>query len=71
MRPELSLADLKRWEEQGATWRAVEISDDRALIELCTCTAEPVDMLQGHEPELITYVRSAQAERAEQERGED
>jgi hypothetical protein len=57
-RPGISLLDLERWEDNGATWRAVEISDEVAVIELCTCYGEPVDMVRSSEPELIEYVRS-------------
>jgi hypothetical protein len=56
-RPTLTLADLKRWEENGATWRAIDVSADRAVVELCTCYGEPVDQVEGDEPELIAFVR--------------
>ena len=58
MRPTLTLPDLKRWEDSGATWRAVEVADDHAVVELCTCTGEPVDTQTGHEPDLIAFVRA-------------
>ena len=57
-RPSLTLDDLKRWEEHGATWRAVEVSNDAAVVELCTCYGEPVDIVRGEAPELIEFVRS-------------
>ena len=57
MRPGLTLADLERWEENGAGWRALEVSDERAVVELCTCYGEPVDVLAGEAPELVAYVR--------------
>jgi hypothetical protein len=58
IRPTLTVADLERWEENGASWRALEVSDERAVVELCTCYGEPVDMLAGDEPELIEFVRA-------------
>jgi hypothetical protein len=58
LRPSLSIEDLKRWEENGATWRAIEVSDQRAVVELRTCYGEPVDQLEGDAPELIEFVRS-------------
>jgi hypothetical protein len=61
IRPTLTIEDLQRWEENGATWRAVEISDERAVVELCTCYGEPVDTLQGEAPELIEFVRTRRA----------
>lgn len=54
----VTVDELKRWEEHGATWRTVELSDQRAVVELCTCYGEPVDMVAGEEPELIEFVRS-------------
>jgi hypothetical protein len=53
----ITLAELERWVDNGATWRAVEVSDQRALIELCTCYGEPVDFVRGEAPELIQFVR--------------
>jgi hypothetical protein len=57
VRPGLTVADLERWEDNGATWRAIEVSDQRAVVELCTCYGEPVDVLAGDAPELVAYVR--------------
>jgi hypothetical protein len=54
----VTVDELKRWEEHGATWRTVELSDERAVVELCTCYGEPVDMVEGQEPELIEFVRA-------------
>jgi hypothetical protein len=58
VRPMLTLADLRRWEDNGATWRALEVADDHAVVELCTCHGEPVDQLTGDAPELIEFVRA-------------
>ncbi len=58
MRPTLTLADLRRWEDSGATWRALEVKDGRAVVELCTCMGEPVDTQIGDEPDLIAFVRA-------------
>ncbi len=57
VRPGLTLDDLERWTEAGATWRALEVSDERAVVELCTCTGEPVDLLTGEGAALVNYVR--------------
>jgi hypothetical protein len=48
---------LERWEDHGAVWRAVHISDDHAIVDLCTCTGEPVDRLESSDPELIRFIR--------------
>lgn len=52
-----NVAELERWEEHGATWRALEVGDRRVVIELCTCYGEPVDTVEGEAPELIDFVR--------------
>jgi hypothetical protein len=52
---------LERWAEHGAVWRVVSVGDDRAVVDLCTCTGEPVDRLESDDPELIRFLR----ERAE------
>jgi hypothetical protein len=57
---ELTLADLRRWEEHGATWRLLESAEDRVEIELCTCSGEAVDRVQGRDPELLGYVHARQ-----------
>jgi hypothetical protein len=56
-RPPITIADLERWVLHGATWRAVDVSDQCAIVELCTCYGEPVDVVQGSAPELIEFVR--------------
>ena len=56
-RPTITLAYLKSWEGHGATWRALEVADDHAIVQLCTCYGEPVDLVRGDEPELIAFLR--------------
>lgn len=58
MRPRLTFPDLERWEQSGAEWRALEISDELAVVELCTCYGEPVDTLESTDPQLIEYLRA-------------
>jgi hypothetical protein len=58
MRPTLDIDALKQWEDNGATWHAIEVTDRRAVVELCTCYGEPVDRLEGDGPELIEFVRA-------------
>jgi hypothetical protein len=48
---------LRRWEDSGAVWRAVHVSDDRAIVDLCACTGEPVDRLESADPDLIRFLR--------------
>ena len=56
-RPPITVADLERWVAHGAGWRTVEVTDGRAIVELCTCYGEPVDTLESNAPELIEFVR--------------
>jgi hypothetical protein len=62
-RPPFTVADLIRWEDHGATWRALEVTDESAVVELCTCYGEPVDTVQGDAPELIEFVRAHREQR--------
>ncbi len=54
----VTIEDLQRWSDGGAVWRALEVSDERAVIDLCSCTGEPMDRVQSDAPELIAYVRA-------------
>lgn len=58
---ESPIQTLRRWEDFGAQWRVVELSDDRAVVDLCACTGEPVDRMESGEPELIAYLRERRA----------
>ncbi|MGB0094393.1 MAG: hypothetical protein WBP81_17915 [Solirubrobacteraceae bacterium] len=57
----VTVEDLERWEDHGATWRALEVTDQGAVIELCTCYGEAVDTVQSEAPELIAFVREHHA----------
>jgi hypothetical protein len=57
-RPPTTIEDLERWRDHGAVWRAIEVTDERAVVELCTCYGEPVDVVQSDDAELIAFVRS-------------
>jgi len=64
--PTLTLEDLRRWEDNGATWQAIELDDVHAIVELRTCYGEPVDLVRGEAPELIEFIRARRrAERDE------
>lgn len=52
---------LRRWEDHGATWRALHVSDELAIVDLCACTGEPVERLESDDPELIRFVRDRAA----------
>jgi hypothetical protein len=60
-RPRITVEDLERWTEHGATWRVLEVTDHRAVVELCTCFGEPVDVVESPAPELVAYARRQRA----------
>jgi hypothetical protein len=57
----LTLADLERWELFGASWRVVELSDARAVLDLCACTGQLIERRASDDRALIDYVRTASA----------
>ena len=58
MRGGLTIAELEDWELHGAIWRPLEVTDERAVVELCSCSGEPMDLVEGESPELIEFVRT-------------
>lgn len=62
MRPGLTVAELERWELHGAIWRALEVTDRRAVVEFCSCTGEPMDVAESDSPEVIEFVREHREE---------
>jgi hypothetical protein len=57
-RSPITLEELERWVDHGATYQALEISDEHAVVEMRTCYGEPVDVREAEAPELIEYLRS-------------
>jgi hypothetical protein len=53
-----TVVELEDWEESGATWRAVELDQDRAVVDLCTCSGERMERVQSEDPEVIAFVRA-------------
>lgn len=64
MRSGLTISELEDWELHGAIWRALEVSDDHTVVELCSCSGERMDVVEGDAPELIEFVRARPADRA-------
>ena len=56
------VAALERWVDHGAFFRIVELSDDRAVVDLCTCYGEPVDRIDSDDPRLVEYLRVHQVD---------
>jgi hypothetical protein len=55
------IGELERWTLCGAQWRVAALSDERAIVDLCTCTGEPVDRVESDDPALIAYLHVAQS----------
>ena len=53
---------LRRWEEHGAEWRVVSLGEDRAIVELCTCYGERVEVIESGDPDLLRLLRSRRAD---------
>jgi hypothetical protein len=54
--PESPIDVLKRWEDHGAVWRAWSVTETEAIVDLCTCTGEPVDQLRSSDAALLRYL---------------
>lgn len=54
--PESPIDTLKRWEDHGAIWRARSVTEVEAVVDLCSCTGEPVDQLRSNDPALLRYL---------------
>jgi hypothetical protein len=52
-----TITELEDWEQGGAVWQLVELSSQRAVVDLCTCSGEPMDRVQSEDPEFIEFVR--------------
>jgi hypothetical protein len=55
---ESAIRVLERWQDNGAVWRSLHLSDELVIVELCTCHGEPVDRLESTDPETIEWVRA-------------
>jgi hypothetical protein len=58
----LTIDGLERWVFFGATWRVVDISRERAVVDVCTWMGEPVERLESDDPTVIDYLCSARAD---------
>jgi hypothetical protein len=56
MTPPSPIAILQRWEDYGAIWRVRSVSEEEAVVDMCTCHGELVDELRSGDPELLRYL---------------
>jgi hypothetical protein len=57
----VTIEELERWVSFGAAWRLAEITDRRAVVDLCQCTGELVERRESSDPMVLAYLRSQQA----------
>jgi hypothetical protein len=50
---------LERWQDHGAMWRVVSVTETEAVVDLCSCVGEPVEQLRSSDPELLRYLAAA------------
>jgi hypothetical protein len=55
--PEDPVATLERWTEAGADYRVIHLSDEAAVVDLCTCDGEPMERLESSDPRLIELLK--------------
>ena len=53
---------LKRWEDHGAVFRVESLTDEHAVVMLCTCTGEPVERLESSDAALLKFLRDRDPE---------
>lgn len=53
---ESPLLTLTRWEESGAVWRTRTLTATEAIVDLCSCSGEPVEELRSRDPALLSYL---------------
>jgi hypothetical protein len=54
---DLTIECLERWQLFGAHWCLVEITDARAVVDLCACTGDPVEHAETVDAAVISYLR--------------
>jgi hypothetical protein len=51
------VAVLERWTDHGALYEVLELTDERAVVQLKTCYGEPVELLESDDAGLIEFLR--------------
>jgi hypothetical protein len=49
---------LENWALAGGRWRIVSLSDERAVVDLCTLTGEPMKRFESDDLAVIAYLRT-------------
>jgi hypothetical protein len=48
---------VRQWELSGGSVQVLALTSDQAVVQLCTCTGEPMEQLLSDDPELLDYLR--------------
>jgi hypothetical protein len=64
-----TIDELRDWELNGAVWRPVEVRSDHAVVDLCSCSGELMDRVEGTDPQFIAFVRERRDEWTRSRRG--
>jgi hypothetical protein len=56
------VSELEDWVLHGATWRPLAIDEQRVVLELCSCSGEPMDVVESKDATVIEYVRNCEPE---------
>jgi nucleotide-binding universal stress UspA family protein len=55
------IEDLEDFRLSGGRWRIVSVSNERAVVDLCTYSGEPLKRLESDDPAAIAYLRAKQS----------
>jgi nucleotide-binding universal stress UspA family protein len=55
------IEDLEDFRLSGGRWRIVSVSNERAVVDLCTYSGEPLKRLESDDPAAIAYLRTKQS----------
>jgi nucleotide-binding universal stress UspA family protein len=55
------IEDLEDFRLSGGRWRIASVSNERAVVDLCTYSGEPLKRLESDDPAAIAYLRTKQS----------
>ena len=59
---EATNGELADWERSGAVWRPVAIRAEVAVVDLCSCTGELMERVEGSDRGFIAFVQARRDE---------
>lgn len=62
MARQATVRELRDWELNGAVWRPVAIHAGRAVVDLCSCSGELMERVEGEDPDFVALVRARRDE---------